>query len=258
MTSVIFVEYTDIKRKISKLFTYFFYYGIVSAKENYFMTSFALKLIALISMLFDHCGYIFFNRVTFFNVIGKVSFPIFAFQISEGYKHTKKLKLYFFRLFVFAIASQIPFMLFLFCLKSSPFYLNIFFTLFLGLLAITIYDKSKSKPVGLLLVCFIVLIAELIHCDYGWFGVSIIFLFYLFKDKKVFMNLSFILVVIIRYSILYLESFSIFQIYFMVASCLALIFINLYNGEKGKNIKYLFYLFYPVHLLILVLIKLLA
>ena len=202
------------------------------------MTSFALKVIALISMLFDHCGYIFFNRVTFFNIIGKVSFPIFAFQISEGYKHTRNLKLYFFRLFLFAIASQIPFMLFLWSLNSSPFYLNIFFTLLLGLLAIATYDKCKNKFISLFLICIIALIAEFSNCDYGWFGIAIIFIFYLFKNKKLIMNLVFILVVMIRYFIIYQQTSNIVELYFVIASCLSLIFINLYNGTKGKNMKY--------------------
>lgn len=221
------------------------------------MTSFGLKIIALISMLFDHCGYIFFHKVTFFNVIGKISFPIFAFQISEGYKHTRNLKLYFFRLFVFAVASQIPFMLFLSTFSSSILELNIFFTLLLGLLSIIIYDKLKNKPLGLFLVICLIVLDQMAHCDYGWFGVTIIFLFYFFKDKKFFMNLSFITVVIIKYGISYFENYNIYNLYLALSTCLALIFINLYNNKKGKNIKYLLYIFYPLHLMILYLINLL-
>lgn len=219
------------------------------------MSSFGLKIIALISMLFDHCGYIFFNRITFMNVIGKLSFPIFAFQISEGYKYTKNLKLYFFRLFMFAIAAQLPFILFLNCLGTTTFTLNIFFTLFLGLLSITVYDKSKNKKLSLLFVLFIITIAQVINCDYGWFGITIIFLFYLFKDKKLFMNLSFILAVVIKYIISYIQSPNKIHIYFAISTCLSLLFINLYNNKKGRNIKYLLYIFYPLHLMVLVLLK---
>ena len=219
------------------------------------MSSFGLKIIALISMLFDHCGYIFLNKVSFLNILGKFSFPIFAFQISEGYNHTKNLKLYFFRLFVFAFASQIPFMLFLNCIGSSSFTLNIFFTLLLGLLAITIFDKCKNKFLRWFSVIIIAIISQLTHCDYGWFGVTIIFLFYLFKNNKLFMNLSFIIAVAIKYIIAYIKFPSIFDIYFMISTCLALLFINLYNNKKGRNIKYLLYIFYPLHLMILVLLK---
>ena len=67
------------------------------------MTSFALKVLACISMFLDHVGYVIFGRMSFLNYIGRLAFPIFAYQISEGYSHTKNLKKYFLRLFVFAI-----------------------------------------------------------------------------------------------------------------------------------------------------------
>ena len=78
------------------------------------MTSFTLKIIALITMFIDHSGYVFAGNFSFCNFIGRIAFPIFAFQISEGYKHTKNLKKYFLRLGIFALISQIPFSLFTF------------------------------------------------------------------------------------------------------------------------------------------------
>ena len=62
------------------------------------MTSFTLKIIALITMFIDHLGYAIFNKFSFFNYIGRVAFPIFAFQISEGFHYTKNVKKYFARL----------------------------------------------------------------------------------------------------------------------------------------------------------------
>ena len=87
------------------------------------MSSFVLKMIAIISMFIDHIGYVIFGKFSYFNYIGRLAFPIFAFQISEGYIHTKNLKKYFLRLFLFAIISQIPFMLF-HNLISTGFSLN--------------------------------------------------------------------------------------------------------------------------------------
>lgn len=52
------------------------------------MSSFVLKIIAIISMVFDHGGYVLFKSISPFNYIGRIAFPIFAFQISEGYIHT--------------------------------------------------------------------------------------------------------------------------------------------------------------------------
>ena len=72
------------------------------------MSAFVLKIIALISMLCDHSSYLIYGKFSFLNYIGRLAFPIFAFQISEGYIHTKNLKRYFLRLFLFAIISQAP------------------------------------------------------------------------------------------------------------------------------------------------------
>lgn len=220
------------------------------------MTSFGLKIIALITMLCDHLGYILFHRISFMNIIGKLSFPIFAFQISEGYVHTKNLKKYIFRLFTFGIISQIPFMLFLSCLGTMHFTLNIFFTLLLGLLAITIFDQCKNKIIGWFSVIVIIFVSQLMHCDYGWFGPLIIFLFYFFKNHKLYMNISFILAVLMKYFISYLEYPNMIQIYLAIGTSLSLLFINLYNHQKGKNIKYLLYIFYPLHLLLLYILSL--
>ena len=115
------------------------------------MSAFTLKIIAVITMFIDHIGYIVYNgKIPYLNFIGRLSFPIFAFQISEGYIHTKNLKKYFFRLFLFAIISQFPFMLFD-SLFIDEFYLNVFFTLLLGLLSIFIYDKLNNKLIGIII-----------------------------------------------------------------------------------------------------------
>ena len=53
------------------------------------MTSFILKIIALITMTCDHISYAFIGHFSVLNIIGRIAFPIFAFQISEGNEHTK-------------------------------------------------------------------------------------------------------------------------------------------------------------------------
>ena len=76
------------------------------------MTSFSLKIIALITMFLDHISYPIFGGFSYLNLIGRIAFPIFAFQISEGFIHTKNVKKYMLRLLLFAFISQIPFQLF--------------------------------------------------------------------------------------------------------------------------------------------------
>lgn len=215
------------------------------------MSSFVLKLIAVSSMLIDHSGYLIFNEFSFMNYIGRLAFPIFAFLITEGYIHTSNLKKYFLRLLIFALISQLPFML----LFPGNFILNILFTLSLGLLAITIYDRTTNKLVGFLFVIFSAALAQLLHFDYGWFGITIIFIFYIFKTKKLYMNLFFSFTTFINYLYFFAKTSRIEYLLIFLCCTLSLIPINLYNGKKGKNIKYFLYIFYTLHLIALYIIK---
>ena len=217
------------------------------------MSAFVLKIIAIITMSIDHVGYAIFNGFSFFNYIGRIALPIFAFQISEGYIHTRNLKKYFLRLFLFAIISQLPFMLF-YRLVGNDFVLNIFFTLLLGLISIYIYDKDKSKYkiLGIISSILIGFIAQFINCDYGFYGVAIIVIFYIFKNNTTKTSIAFILATVIRYLIPIIKyGYNNIFLYLMFSTMFPIIFISLYNGKKGKDTKYLLYLFYPIHLLII-------
>lgn len=216
------------------------------------MSSFALKVVACFTMFLDHIGYfIYSGRISFFNFIGRLAFPIFAFQISEGYCHTKNLKKYVFRLFIFALISQIPFMLF-HNLISSGFAISVFGTLLLGLFCIIIYDKFDFKPLSIVISIGIALISELIHCDYGFYGVAIILLFYIFRNNKILMNLSFIICTVLKYAyFIYKYNNTIIYACLCAFTIFPLLFINLYNKKQGRKLKYFLYIFYPTHLLII-------
>lgn len=233
------------------------------------MSSFVLKIIAMLSMLCDHLGSGIIGRYTVLNLIGRMSFPIFAFQISQSYIHTSNLKKFLIRLLLFACISQLPFMLFL-STFSDLFLLNIFFTMLLGVIAMIAYDKIPNKFIGILVVLLICGLGQIVHVDYYAFGVGAIFLFYFFtklsmqenitKNKKVFyrvcMCLLFIILVILKYLEYFIEYPLLIDKFAKLAifTCLPLVFILQYNGKEGPKMKYLFYVFYPLHLLIIWLI----
>lgn len=219
------------------------------------MTSFTLKIIACITMFIDHLSYGLFGKITWLNYIGRIAFPIFAYQITEGYTHTKNLKKYFIRLIVFALISQIPFSLF-HSIFSNTYALNVFFTLLLGLFCIYIWDKMPSKFLSLPIIAIISLLAESTNMDYGYWGVLVVFIFYLCKNNKFALLLSFIGMLILKYlpnMITY--NFYYKYILFFIFTLLSIIPILFYNGKQGKKIKYFLYVFYPVHLLLLYLLN---
>ena len=237
------------------------------------MSVLLLKIIACISMVFDHLRYAIpeINNYFFLKNIGRLSYPLFAFCIVEGYIHTKNLKKYIVRLSIFGLISQYPFILFR-TLVNEEKLLNIMFTFILGIMAIYCFDKSKNKKIGILLAGLIIVLGGIIHVDYGWFGVATCFVLYLFRDRKLLRTLVFsslaVLYYVIRVIIAINESTTIgldkffpsfvknvpSLIFVLLSSC----FMWLYNGEAGKKnkfLKYFFYIFYPTQCLIVFLIS---
>lgn len=215
------------------------------------MSSFILKMIAIVSMFIDHLGYAIFSKFSYFNYIGRLAFPIFAFQISEGYTHTKNLKRYFFRLFLFALISQVPFMLFT-SIISDKYSLNIFFTLLIGLACIFMYDKCKNKFLSIIACIALAIIADITHCDYGFYGISIILIFHIFKSNFINASIFFTVATGIKYLIPIIKyGFNNIYLYLFICTLIPSLFLAAYNNKKGRNTKYLLYLFYPLHLLLI-------
>lgn len=82
------------------------------------MSVFALKILAMVSMVCDHLGWWLYMMgftgglaYTLMRAFGRMAFPIFAFLIVNGYGHTKDKKSYISRLTLFALISQIPYTL---------------------------------------------------------------------------------------------------------------------------------------------------
>lgn len=221
------------------------------------MNSLVLKIIACITMFIDHIGYVIMGGPSWFNYIGRLAFPIFAFQISEGFLHTKNIKNYLLRLLIFALISQIPFMLFS-SLISDDFSLNVIFTLLFGLISIIAYKHNKY--LGIATTILLGIVAEISNCDYGFYGVAITFLFYALRSRKVLFASGFLIATVINYACRILKYWDYgmeiieyaFNYYLPYAICtlLSIIIILLYNKKKGPNTRYLLYLFYPLHLLL--------
>lgn len=196
-----------------------------------------------------------FGKATWLNYIGRIAFPIFAYQITEGYIHTRSFKKYFFRLLLFALISQFPFALF-YSIFSTTYALNVFFTLLLGLFCIYIWDKMPSKFISLPIIAIISLLAEATNMDYGYWGILVVFIFYLCKNNKFALLLSFIGMLVLKYlPNIITYNFYYKYILFFIFTLLSIIPILLYNGKQGRKIKYFLYVFYPVHLLLLYLLN---
>ena len=220
-----------------------------------------LKWVAVVSMFIDHCTAVLvegswdvgiravsYEQYLVLRGIGRLAFPIYCFLLAEGLLHTRNVKKYLLRLGIFALLSDIPFDLAFRRSFLAWDYQNVFFTLFFGLLGLSLWRLLTEKKdfraawwrqlLGLLCIAAMALVAELCHTDYGWQGVTVISLMYLLCTQPALRDLG-------SFAVLYFSS------PLELAALPDLLLFRLYNGARGRQSKYFFYIFYPAHLLLL-------
>ena len=116
-------------------------YKMKSFKSSYIDISAAvLHIIAMILMLMDHLWATLFPAQDWLTCAGRLAFPIFAFMTVEGYFYTHNLKKYIFRLFLFALLSEVPFDLMYGGTWFYPVHQNVIWTFLLGILGIHLIE----------------------------------------------------------------------------------------------------------------------
>lgn len=230
-----------------------------------------LKIIAVCCMVIDHFGQIvlkngivlnapysmftdkqfsfLLSAVNICHILGRISFPIFCFLLAEGFMHTHNLKKYLLNLGIFAVISEPIYDLAntgeLFSAKQQ----NVLFALFLGLAVIAVIEKyQKNVLISSASILVGAGISYICKFDGWYYGIGLISIFYLFYTMPI---LKYGLSILIMYICgLDFSINGLINPYFLTAVS-SLLFIALYNGERGMKLKYFFYIFYPVHLLIL-------
>ena len=213
----------------------------------------ALKLIAMVSMVFDHVGDNFFPEQTWMRVIGRIALPIFAFCVAEGFCHTRDRWKYLRRMGVFALISEVPFDLVTAGKLLEFSHQNIMLTFFWAILGLLCYEAVRKKlpkggtVPGVLVLLLFAGTSLLLRMDYNMLAVGLIFLYYLLRDKALVWRHA--------AGMAYHAMLRNVGIYWF--GLLGFLFLFLYNGKKGRGLKWLFYLFYPGHLLLIWGVKLL-
>ena len=216
-----------------------------------------LKIIAMISMVLDHAGDMFFPGATWMRMAGRLAMPLFSFCIAEGYSHTKDKKKYLLRMGIFALVSEIPFDL-AFEGKIGLSHQNIMLTFFISILALILFDRIRGEKdpetnsypagktiLGVLAVLAMAALALLVRADYTLFAVIAVFLFYVFRQKNSIVRSG------VGTAFLALTR----TMGYYCTTGLSFIPLVMYNGKRGKGLKWLFYVFYPGHLLLLYVLK---
>lgn len=221
-----------------------------------FLSGAQLKTIAILSMLADHINkaLIYPNLVSndgllaflsdFFDIIGRIAFPLFCFLLVEGYFKTRNRKKYLLQLLLFGFLSEVPFDMSTTASFFNMNWNNVMFTLALVLITIWSIDVLKEKMqklpkllwylVSIMIVILMCIATMYFSLDYEHHAILIGYFFYLFYDQL-------LLAIPLGYASMYTEPWSLLGFGLTLT----------YNGQRGKQYKMLNYWFYPVHLLII-------
>ncbi len=203
------------------------------------LDSFQLKCIAIVSMALDHTGAVLYPSQIWLRCLGRIAFPIFCFLIVEGFFHTHDVRRYMGRLGVFALISEIPYDLAFRGVPLEYAHQNVFFTLLIGIGMVVLLERNREWPVKAVILLLAMWLAVLIRSDYNFRGVLLIFVFYIFHES--------------RWLAVTAGGFwnFLYQGVIQKYGVLSVLPLALYNGERGRKMKYFFYIFYPAHLLLL-------
>lgn len=244
------------------------------------LTSFDLKIIGILLMVFDHVHQMFYfvGIPLWFTMIGRVVAPIFLFLSAEGFHYTHSRKKYMLTMLIGFWICQILFYGVAAILPNDNVQLmnSIFGTLFLGLCLMWIYEgffgkkkyvmkatlgfiaflstifltlfllTNESIPLAIVKV-FIIFVPTILTVEGGAVFAILACLFYIFRENRWLACLPILLLSIVSF----IQNPHDIQ-WMMVFS---LIPISLYNGKQGKKEKWFFYIFYPTHIIILYVIS---
>jgi hypothetical protein len=214
-----------------------------------------LKIIAIVTMVSDHIGRILYPDLLLLQIIGRLSFPLFAYLVVLGVESTKKPRKYMATLLSFAVIAQFPYFL---AFGIQPFdRLNILFSLLLC--AVTIYFYNKRSPLALVSL----LLSIILMTEGSYYVVLTAVGMKLLMDKP---KIGALALVALNLQFLFIPDFE-SQIQILSLLAIPLIFLHIKGWLKKEILipenslaystrKYFFYVFYPLHLALLFLINL--
>lgn len=181
--------------------------------------------------------------------IGRLTFPICAYFLVQGFQYTKDINLYMKRMFCFAILSEIPYNL---LVSGQIFHIwsqNVLWTFLLALCLLKNIKECEiknqlTKQTDITKIILIAgSIAVLGGVDYGIGGILLMTGMYLFRENRE----KFICSVVGSFVVMVFLGGMDIQFF----GLLAFVLIGFTNEERKKGNKYIFYMFYPLHMLAL-------
>lgn len=225
------------------------------------LSAFDLKLLAMAAMLADHIGYLFFPQALWMRCVGRLAFPIFAFQVAEGWYRTHDCRRYFLRLALCGLLSEIPFDLAIGGQLIDPGYQNVLWTFCIAAAALWAMEALRRLQIPLPLAALCAgaagyLLGEWMQADYFGPGVLLVLAFALCRGRSGGRIGELAAMVMVNGRLLPSASMTVWgmELPVQLLAAAALPLIWLYRGRQGPHspvLQGIWYAFYPAHLLLL-------
>lgn len=219
------------------------------AIKNFSLTSFHIKVVAALLMVIDHIGLVY--EIEWMRIVGRFSFPLFAWLLVQGAKHTQSYQRYERRLLILALLSQLFYALFV----ASILPLNSVFQLWLGLV---LFRLVRAQQMTSLLWVAIIGVATLFF-DYQYYGIGLI---YLMSSYPLLLPNSPIAIDFRVNAVLWVAAFVLLHLCYSSSHPLQIFafpfifLLPVLNRIEKRGLKARwFYWFYPVHFIPLTLLK---
>lgn len=231
-------------------------------KSRLDLSALDLKLLAMAAMLVDHMGYLLFPTAMWMRYVGRLAFPIFAFQVVEGWYRTHDRRRYFLRLALCGLLSEIPFDLAISGQLIDPGYQNVLWTFCIAAAALWAADALQERlrlplPLAALPAAGAgYLLGEWMQADYFGPGVLTVLVFALCRQWHIGRLPELAAMLVINGRLLPSASMTVWgmELPVQLLAAAALPLIWLYRGRQGPHspvLQGIWYAFYPAHLLLL-------
>ncbi len=217
----------------------------------------SIKLIAVALMVIDHIGLFLYPQELGFRLIGRLSFPLFAWLIANGMYYTRDSTRYAIRVFVLAVLSQIPYLLLFHLFNPAYDSLNAIITLWLGIVAIWVIQKLQHPYWYAPLVGLLAYAAVYVKSEYQAGGVLMVVAAYLAYRRPALLALLYGAITIGFFAYpqaqIYWATRSFENVnpiaFFSPIMVLSVPLIAAHTGVKGFGLGKWWYLAYPLHFL---------
>lgn len=230
------------------------------------MTGNQLKILALITMTVDHIGVVLLPQYLVLRIIGRLTYPIFAYMIAEGCFYTRDKRRYLGGIFALGAVCQLGFLIATDSLEQSI--LTSFVLAIVTIYALQLADKRRdvlgvaavvgafALDVFVALGLPVLLMGTDFSIDYGFWGIFLPVFCYLprifFKDALDKQRLRLMLACAAVGIVLVCIQMNAWMGGIQWFSLCALVPLACYNGKRGTwRLKYLFYIYYPMHLVLI-------